>query len=256
MIAQMLNVVIPIRIGELARIALMKQSGQAGATTLATIALEKSLDLAAAGLIALTLAGMAVAPDWIQSSASGILILGIALIVGLLLVWRLRAALMRWIERGLAVGGILPAHWQARLLRIAQTLLQSFGMFTDARALLRVAFWTALVWAMSPLAMLALFVAFNFPLTLTAALVLMLAFGFSNLVPSPPALIGVTQAVVVFVLGEYGIAPSLTLGYGIVLNIVMVAPLIVLGCWGLGQRARWSFAKLQTALAWARGAKR
>jgi hypothetical protein len=45
------NVIIPVRIGELTRIGLMKQSPQPSVATLSTIAIAKAVDLIAAGLI-------------------------------------------------------------------------------------------------------------------------------------------------------------------------------------------------------------
>ncbi len=47
MISQMLNLVIPIRIGELARLGLMRQEGRPVGVTFGTIVVEKSLDLLA-----------------------------------------------------------------------------------------------------------------------------------------------------------------------------------------------------------------
>ena len=53
MIGQMLNLVIPIRIGELARLGLMRQEERPLGVTFGTIVVEKALDLLALGLIVL-----------------------------------------------------------------------------------------------------------------------------------------------------------------------------------------------------------
>ncbi len=237
MITQMVNVLVPIRVGELVRIGLMKQAGQSGAVTLSTIAIEKSLDMVAAGLMAVLLGALAVAPDWLRAGSGEILLLGAALCGGLALVWYVRA----WIERigaqALAWGGWVPARWQARLLRVMHATVQSLGVLTGWRLLSRVLFWTTLVWLLSLGMMLALFTAFDLNLPLAAGVVLMLALSFSSIVPSPPAFIGVMQAIAVIVLGEYGVAVAVAVGFGIMLNIVAVAPLILLGSCMLWQRA-------------------
>ena len=49
MISQMLNLVFPIRLGELARLGLMRQEGRPVGVTFGTIVVEKALDLLAVG---------------------------------------------------------------------------------------------------------------------------------------------------------------------------------------------------------------
>jgi uncharacterized membrane protein YbhN (UPF0104 family) len=98
-------------------------------------------------------------------------------------------------------------------------------------------FWTILSWLFSLLCLFTLLIAFDLRLPLVAAVVLMLSLSFSNIVPSPPALVGITQAIAVLVLGGYGVPQPIALGFGIVLNVITVAPLILFGSLGLGQRA-------------------
>ena len=139
--------------------------------------------------------------------------------------------------RILAIGDWLPEHWQVRLLRIAHTMLHAFGALTTRTILVRVLFWTVLAWLCSLFSLFALFSAFGLQSPIAAAIVLVLSLNFSNIVPSPPALIGIMQAIAVVVLGGYGVPQPLALGFGIVLNVVTVAPLILMGSFGLLQRA-------------------
>ena len=237
LVTQMVNVIVPIRGGEMVRIVLMKQSGQPGATTLSTITVEKTLDLVAASLVAVSVVVLEVTPDWLQRWSGSALVLGFVFLGGIVAMWALREPLTRMVERLLAFRGWLPERWCTRLTRIFRTMLDAFGVLTTRRALVRVLVWTLLVWVFSPLAILALFKAFDLNLPFTAAIVLMLALMFSNLVPSPPALIGIVQVITIAVLGEYGVNQSVALGLGIVLNVVVVAPLIVMGGIGLWMRA-------------------
>jgi uncharacterized protein (TIRG00374 family) len=237
MITQMTNLLIPVRVGELVRIGLMKQSGQPGATTLATIAVEKAVDLVATGLIAVAVVALALTPSWLRDWAGSILFLGVVFVAGLLAVWLLR----NWIETAilcvLSFGGWVPEHWRMRVARIAHTTLQSFGALASWGAVVRIVFWTCLAWLFSLFSLLALCLAFNLSLPWTAAAVLMLSLTFSNVAPTPPALVGITQAIAIVVLGGYGTAQSTALGFGIVLNVIVVGPVILLGSLGLGQRA-------------------
>lgn len=241
MASQMVNVVIPIRVGELVRIGLMKQSGRPGAATLSTIVVEKALDLVAAGLMAFALVALSVAPGWLRESAVSMLLVGLMLVVGLAVIWLLRERMERLLARVLALGGWLPEIWRGRLLRVTSTTLDAFGALANLRLLARVLFWTTVIWLLSLLTMLILFAAFDLALPVAAAVVLILAITFSSIVPSPPALVGVMHVIAVVALGEFGIPQSEALGFGIVMNIVLVAPLIVLGGIAFWQRlvASW-----------------
>ncbi len=234
--AQMVNVLIPIRLGELIRVGLMKRAGQPGAITLSTLVMEKVLDLVAAGLIAVSLVALTVAPVWLRERASGVLLIGLTLIVGLLLIWRLRKWLEECLAGVLAPGSLLPAPGQGWLLNVLGALLKAFGTLTDTSSLARVVLWTLTGWLLSLLTMMALLAAFGLHLPLSAAVVMMLAVSSSNIAPSPPALVGVMHLIAVVVLGQYGVAQSVAVGFGLVLNVVTVAPLIILGGWALGSR--------------------
>jgi hypothetical protein len=91
MAAQAINLIIPIRLGELVRLVWMKQAGQPGAITLSTILVEKAIDLLSIGVMAMSLVALAVAPIGLRSWAIGTLVIGLALAFGLALIWRLRA---------------------------------------------------------------------------------------------------------------------------------------------------------------------
>jgi uncharacterized protein (TIRG00374 family) len=236
-ISQMVNVVIPIRVGELVRIGLMKQSGQPGATTLSTIVVEKSFDLVAAGLMALSIVMLTMVPAWLPERAIGLLVIGLVLVVGLALIWYLRA----WVEKALAYilawGGWLPQRWQAGLLHVFHTMLDAFGTLTNPGCLVRVLFWTTIAWLFSLVNILTLFAAFGLNLPVAAGVVLIITLLFSNIVPSPPALVGVMHVIAVVVLGEYGVSQTVAMGFGILLNVITVAPLIVVGSLAFWQRA-------------------
>jgi uncharacterized protein (TIRG00374 family) len=235
--AQMVNVVIPIRLGELIRIGLMKQAGQSGAITLSTLVMEKALDLVAAGFIAALLLALAMTPGWLRERASGILLIGLTLVMGLLLIWRLRKRLEKCLEWVPAPGGnLLPASGQRWLLEGLGAMLKAFGTLADMPSLMRVILWTLAGWLLALLTMMALFAAFELRLPLSAAVVMMLAVSSSNIAPSPPALVGVMHLIAVVVLGQYGVAQSVAVGFGMVLNLVTVAPLLVLGGWAFWSR--------------------
>lgn len=242
---QMVNLVIPIRLGELVRLGLMKQAGQPGATTLSTILLEKALDLVTVALVAVSLVALAAAPDWLRESAGTLLPIGLTLIVGLLLVWWRRESLERGLARLLRSVNWWPGPWPGWLAATFHTMLAALRTLTDWRSMTVVLFWTMIIWLLSLLTMVALLAAFGLHLPLTAAVILMLAVSSSNMAPSPPALVGLMQGLAVLVLGQYGVAQATALDIGIVLNVIIVLPPILLGCWAL-------WARTGSVAAWLR----
>ncbi len=224
--AQMVNVLIPIRLGEVIRIGLMKQAGQPGAATLSTLVIEKTLDLAAAALVAVALIALTVTPAWLQAQAGGVLLLSAILITGLVLLVTVRGWIKRFFDPEILAGWFLP-----RWLRSALgTGLEALGVLSYGGVLSRIILWTACIWLLSVLTMLALLAAFGLQqLPLAAAVVMMLAVSSSNIAPSPPALVGVMHLIAVVVLSQYGVARPVAVGFGTVLNIVTVLPLVILG---------------------------
>jgi uncharacterized protein (TIRG00374 family) len=227
--AQMVNIVIPLRVGELTRVGLMKQAGQPGAATVSTIVVEKGLDLVAVGLVGAALALLAATPAWLPQSAGGFLLIGLTLVLGLAVMWRLRAALQRGLDRLLGQAAWLPEPWRKRALNMTGAMLDALGSLTNAGALVAITFWTLLAWLLPIMTIATLFLAFGLNLSVAAAGVMMLALTFSYLVPSLPGRVGVRQATAVLILGQYGIGQATATGFGIILNIVTIAPLLLLG---------------------------
>lgn len=236
MSAQMVNVLIPVRLGELIRIGLMKQVGQPSAVTLSTIIVEKVLDLVAAALVVVTLVTLTAAPAWLREQANSMMLMGLILTTGLSLMIWLRDGLKRALTHRLKQNHLAPAWPKQLLLYGIWTLIEAFGALKNTQALAHVTLWTVSAWLLSLLAMLALFAAFGLQLPVTAAVVMMLAVSFSNIAPSPPALVGVMHLIAVVVLGQYRVAQPVAVGFGLVLNAVTVIPLVTLGGWALWLR--------------------
>ncbi len=235
MIAQMLNLVIPIRLGEVARLGLMRQEGRPVGVTFGTIVVEKGLDLLAVGVIVLAFAPLLLLPtNRPEAGVTGPL-LGILIFLVLLAVGRLNGPLLRLLDR-------IPAPRNARLAwlwrgaqRGARAVLSSMAELRGAQ-LVRVTALTAGIWLVSLATVRIMLEAFGLGLGWNAALALMLALTSSNWAPTPPAMIGVVGAVTVAVLAPVGVAPAEALALGTVMNLVLVGPPVLLGGAALGIR--------------------
>ena len=236
MISQMLNLLVPVRLGELARMGLMRQEGRPVGTTLGTIVLEKSLDLLVVPALLLVTVPLALLPGWLRSRAgAGALVLAAGLLAALYLVGRFRGRLVALLGKVPQPTHSFWVRWAGRLRRLLQTTLDSIAAL-DGPRLARLLALTAAIWLLSAAVLQAMLIAFRIPADWGAAFVLMIGLTFSNWVPTPPAMIGVVGAVTVAALAPFGVPPAQALALGTVLNVVLVAPPVLLGGWATWTR--------------------
>lgn len=227
LIAQSLNILIPVRLGELVRLYLMNyhENRPAGAT-LSTIVVEKVADLLFVSVLAVVVLPLVAMPFWLRDSTEVVLAAAMVASVGLLVAGRWRERAGRWLERSLAW---VPSGWRARLLRIADSALAALAGLADWRAGVLIVGWSLLVWVLSLTTIYLLFLAFALKLPIVAAVSLFVAFQFGAVVPSSPGLVGVVHFVAVAVLSLFDVDHDVALSFGFVLHLVTVGPVVVLG---------------------------
>jgi glycosyltransferase 2 family protein len=209
------NMLLPLRAGEAARIlALGRSAGVSRMETLATVALERVLDVFC--LIVLLFAALPLLPeiDWLAPAAL------LALVLALLLV-------------GLAIVGERPFHVLARrvprlehawhnvasgLVGLRRPRIAATGFVLTSASWLLVAFsfWLAML-------------AFDLDLPPVAGLLTLAAVGLSLLLPAAPAALGVFEAAVVIALGAYDVPQSEALSYAFVLHALNLFPYLLAG---------------------------
>ncbi|MGB9872228.1 MAG: lysylphosphatidylglycerol synthase transmembrane domain-containing protein [Anaerolineae bacterium] len=236
LIAQMLNLVVPVRLGEVARLGLMAQERRPVGMTLGTIATEKALDLVATGLLLLFSLPVAVFPAWLGANIGrSAFITGIALLGILVILAQSRVAILRMLS-GLPEPRWRPlAYLWKGALRLLAALLEGIRGITGKR-FLPITGLTVLIWLLSVGVIYTVLLGFGRGDLWRAAPVLSVALIFSNLAPTPPALIGVVTAVAEGILVPFGVSPSEAFAIGVVLNVVLVAPLVALGGGFAGMR--------------------
>jgi glycosyltransferase 2 family protein len=236
MISQMLNLVFPLRLGEVARLGLMRQKGHPVGLTFGTIVVEKSLDLLAVGAIVLAALPLALIPASMRMEAgtAGVL-LGVVLFAALLTLGRLEKPIVAALDRIPEPRGARHARLFNWARRAAEASLTSMASLRG-RQLARVAALTAGIWLLSLATMAIMLSAFKLDLGWSAALALMLVLTSSNWVPTPPGMIGIVGAVTMAVLGAFGVEPNRGLALGTVLNGVLVGPPVLVGGIAVGLR--------------------
>jgi uncharacterized protein (TIRG00374 family) len=209
------NMLLPLRAGEAARIlALRRSAGVSRVETLATVALERALDVFC--LIVLLFAALPWLPEveWLRPAAILALVLATLLVALAVVGERPFHALARRSER-------LEHAWHnvARGLvglRRPRIAAAGFLLTTLSWLLVAASFWLAML-------------AFDLDLAPASGLLVLAAVGLSMILPAAPASLGVFEAAVVIALGAYDAPRSEALSYAFVLHALNLFPYLAAG---------------------------
>lgn len=210
-----LNNLLPLRAGEAARIlALNRRTGASRVEILATVALERTLDVFC--LIVLLFAALPWLPDvdWLRPAAALALVLALALGV-------------------LAVVGERPFHALARrsdkLEHAWHSVSRGLVGLRDPRIAFAGFAWTMASWLLVALSFWLVTIAFGLELPAVSGLLILSAVGLSLVLPAAPASLGVFEAAAVLALAAYDVPRSEALSYAFVLHGVNLFPYLVAG---------------------------
>jgi uncharacterized protein (TIRG00374 family) len=209
------NMLLPLRAGEAARIlALRRSAGVSRVETLATVALERVLDVFC--LILLLFAALPWLPEveWLRPAAILALLLA-TLLVALAAVGErpFHALARRWERLEHAWHNVARGLVGLRRPRIAAA---GFLLTSISWVLVAVSFWLAML-------------AFDLDLAPAAGLLVLAAVGLSMILPAAPASLGVFEAAVVIALGAYDVPRSEALSYAFVLHALNLFPYLAAG---------------------------
>lgn len=227
---QMLNIVVPARLGELARVYLAGASEGLSKTRVAgTLVLEKVSDLVMfAASVTLLLVTMSL-PDWLQRSSSALVISSAAAIAAVLALSVWGRPLLAWLERGLAR---LPGGWGKQLVRHGHLALDGLSALRSGRANAAVLGLSALSFVSAASTNYLLFRAFGLQLSFAAALFLLLVLQVGITPPSLPGKLGIFHYLVVLALTFFGVDRTVALSYALVLyGVALLSRVVAGGVW-------------------------
>jgi len=237
LVGQTANIVVPARVGEIARIYLVgRRERVSKARVTATIVVEKVTDLAVFAVsIVLLLLAMTL-PEWM--SRSGVAFVGTAavLLVATLALTFWSGALLRLVE---ALAKRLPHHWGARLIRVAEAALGGLRSLRDWRFALLVWILSAAILFVSIGTNYLVFLAMRMHLPPVAALLLTIVLRIGVAPPSLPGRIGLFQYLIVLALAMFGVDRTAALSYSFALYAIAVVPVLIAGVTSLFA-FRWS----------------
>jgi uncharacterized protein (TIRG00374 family) len=226
-IGQMLNIIIPARLGEVARIQFMGQvESRSQAHTLGTIAVEKMFDILAL-LVLMFLVPVSVSlPAWFQDSKASLLVLVIAFFGVSLILSYGKDRLLTLLESTVR---FLPEDSRVKIQREIGLALSSLDVLRSPWVVLRLQGWSFLIWSIGILINYITFLALGLSSSFTTALFLLVVLQVGIAVPSVPGKLGIFQYLCILALAPFGFGKSSALSYSVLLYLVAVGPVLLLG---------------------------
>jgi glycosyltransferase 2 family protein len=220
------NLVLPARLGEVLRAAVLRTRGVPMSVGLATIATERAIDgVTGVAMLLVTMPMLPQsAPAWLLTAGR---VVGLLFAVGLLALWLILAArplVARFLDRLSRSFSMLqpPSAWALRfidgleVLRSPSLLARTLGI-------------TALAWAASVVEYWLAMRAMGVRLSPAAATFSLAAIGLGSAIPAAPGYVGTQELVGVTVLGLWGVPAATALAASLAFHAVEIVPIGVAG---------------------------
>jgi hypothetical protein len=227
LVGQMLNIVLPFRLGEVARVYTAVGHSSVGVARLtASLAIEKALDLAIFGITAAVLVTSALLPRSALAEGRWLILpvmTALALAVMWLVVrWRLLPRIASWTAaRGGRVG-----VWTAHVVTDVSNGLDAWRSAGHAGSVLA---WTILIFVLAAAGNQLMLRALELQLPISAGFAILVVLQAGSVPPSLPGRLGIYNYLTVLTLGLYGIDRAEAATYSIALYIVAYVPKVILG---------------------------
>jgi len=227
LIGAMGNNVLPFRMGELVRAyAMSKKEGLSKSMSLASIVLERILDVLSLLIFFAVLFLSVPLADWLVMSGVVIFIF-LILMVGLIYItakdtWRFSSLLTKLL-------GYFPATISQQAERITQSFIQGLALIKDGTQVIEVIFLSLMAWSVWAGGIYFCLKAFHLELPLTAPLLLVVVINMGVMIPSSPGFIGVFQYLCFVSLSFFAVPKETALGFSVLLHAIQYVPMTLLG---------------------------
>lgn len=217
--SQMINSLLPARVGDLSRVYMAGELGVGRAFLLGTVAIEKVIDLICYLLLFVLLLFLMPLPSWVNQPTY----LLIALVVAATVI----GVFIR--QRGVTLPEWLPSSIRSRGEALISGGLASLQILSDMHGILGLIFWSALVWISALLTNVLSLMALGIATPLAAPLLVLFVLIAGINLPSAPGRIGLFQYLCIIALAPFGIAQAIALSFGFLLHILVYLPMIIAG---------------------------
>ena len=146
----------------------------------------------------------------------------------------------------------IPGIRRFDLERRISTITAGSSALFQRDAALQLVGWSVFTWSMAALTNYLTFLALGIEAPFLAALLLLAALHLGVAVPSSPGRIGVFHYICILSLSLFSVDRNLALSYGLVLHLIVFAPMMSLGVWFLWKE-NYELSKLKAATTLAAG---
>jgi uncharacterized protein (TIRG00374 family) len=222
------NNVLPARLGELARAAMLSQkTGLPYVQSLAVTGLERILDGLVLVLLLVVSSFMLPHAAWISATLEvGALVFGAATAAVVLAL----VAPSFLITVASRVGQRIGSRAHDRLVALVHQVTSAVAYLREPRAALRVLGLSAAVWLIEAGMFLALLPAFGIPADFWLAILVMTVTNLGILVPSTPGFVGPFHFFCMRAVAAFGVAESVAFSYAVLAHLSFYVPITL---WGL-----------------------
>lgn len=226
MIGYMANNVLPLRAGELVRVAVVaRRWGRGFWTAVATSIVERLLDsVVVVGLLAVLVFLLPV-PGYLVGGAVTLLAVDVVATAAL-------AAVAAWPGAGRRLLARLTRRWpavQASSVRMLDTFVQGLDGIRAPRHLPALVAWTVIVWVLPAFGAWSALRAVNLDLSWLAAWTVLAFVGLSISIPSAPGFVGVYHFAAAKAVAMFGVAGAAGLGFALVFHASQFVPVTLVG---------------------------
>lgn len=220
MIAHVLNVVLPAKLGTVARVYLAGEAENISkAFVLGSIAVEKVLDSLIIVLLGVIIVPFVLLPEWLWRPGLGTGVLFLALFLLMILAGRHRHRVINWSE---SLWTRLPFDPHFDLNQQLGLVLDSFAVLSRPDIRWSLWGWSVVTWGAGILANQLTMMAMDIRLPLVAAVFLLVVLQIGTKLPSSPGNIGIFHYLVILSLSMFSVEKGLALSCGLVLHAVVV----------------------------------
>jgi len=239
---QLLNLLLPIRIGDVVRsIMVGREPTGSFARVFGSVLIEKAWDWLMLCLLIVIVAWAVPLPDWLRLPVRSIGLVALLVLIGFIVVALTKedriSRGVAWLDRVLARW---PQRWHTFIVNNLRRLLDSLGALRHQQAIIGAAGWSVIIWSLGVIVNYAVLRAYGVDDWIAAtALLVVLMIGVS--LPPSIAGVGVYEGLTMLTLQSFGIPLETALAIGITLHLVVAAPLIIGTAWSwliMSQRGR------------------
>jgi hypothetical protein len=236
LIGYLFNNIMPARAGEAARVvALNQRAGTPAVEIVGTVIVERAYDVLAILIVFFCAAPWLPHVSWFKAAAifAGVMAVLLGAVIWVLAVHGERPiqVVMRPLTR-------LPRISTEWVDRATTELASGLSGLRDRRVAVEAFAWSLAAWVSSGVFAWLVLQAFHPNLGLDAGMLVAVALGLANILPAPPAAVGVFEAAALLALKAYGVSQTNALPYALVLHVTNFVPFVVMGVLTLQLSAR------------------